>query len=301
MSLLQNPIKVIDQIGWYIENQPLERFPGAFLIAAGNLSRQLLEQILFILAFYSGMPNEMYMKDNLQLKTAYVVLNALKKSHPTHKLTYLELAKRRGSRIHKFSQNPSSLDKWREEFNEPSHYRNPAARSIMRENHILNFIQQMRNLFDELDSHLITAAVNELCSGRNIKAILVDDKNNTPGVQIDLIVTPKDLKLTDKGIELVSPPIPMQVIPDDKEVPLTWTNKIVLVQHSVGMIIHGRFITKSGNPVNLSSSKTVLDSFTSTPEELNQLNRRLRELGCLVVKKGERDLPNTNRRAKNAE
>ena len=56
MSLLQDPLKVLSQIEWYLTNQDKEIFPGAYVLSAGNLSRQLLEQILFILCFYSGLP-----------------------------------------------------------------------------------------------------------------------------------------------------------------------------------------------------------------------------------------------------
>ena len=70
MSLLQSPQSALDQIEWYLDNRIQELFPGAYLLAAGNLSRQTLEQILFILAFYSGLPKTKYLKGGSQLRTA---------------------------------------------------------------------------------------------------------------------------------------------------------------------------------------------------------------------------------------
>ena len=60
MSLLQHPLRALDQVEWYLDSPDKEQFPGAFLLAAGNLARQVLEQVLFILAFYSGMPRNKF-------------------------------------------------------------------------------------------------------------------------------------------------------------------------------------------------------------------------------------------------
>src|SRR6266508_233546 len=127
MSLLQNPLNTLDQIEWYLDNQRLERFPGAFVIAAGNLSRQVLEQILFVLAFYGGLPSAKYMKSSNKFRMASEILRELRRTNPTTGRTYFEEARRSGPRIRKFARFPRSLDKWRDEFNEPSHFRNPVA------------------------------------------------------------------------------------------------------------------------------------------------------------------------------
>src|SRR6266540_575072 len=144
MSLLQSPLKAVAQIDWYLDNQHMESFPGAFVSAAGNLSRQLLEQILFILAFYSGMPSNKYMKTNRQLRTAGSVINALRQVNPATGRTYFAEARRRGPRIRKFARYPRSLDKWRDELNEPSHFRNPAVQRRTHEKHIRAFSKRMQ-------------------------------------------------------------------------------------------------------------------------------------------------------------
>src|SRR5262245_56619503 len=164
MSLLQSPLKALAQIDGYLDNQNMESFPGAFVSAAGNLSRQVLEQILFILAFYSGMPYNKYMKTNRQLRTAGSVINSLRQINPASGRIYFEEARRRGPRIRKFARYPRSLDKWRDKLYEPSHFRNPATQRRIHEEHIRAFSKRMQALFEELDSYLITAAVNEILS-----------------------------------------------------------------------------------------------------------------------------------------
>ncbi|MCX6691006.1 MAG: hypothetical protein NTW33_02865 [Methanoregula sp.] len=172
MSLLQDPLKAIDQIDWYLDNQDQEKFHGAFLKAAGNLSRQVLEQILFILAFYSGMPRNKYMNTKLRLKMAEGIWNALQEINPISGRTYLEEARCRSERIRKFARSPRSMNKWRREFNETSHFRNPAQTVHTNKQHIRNFVRQMRGIIDPLDSHLITAAVNEIISRGKIRAVI---------------------------------------------------------------------------------------------------------------------------------
>src|SRR6266487_4605483 len=110
MSLLQNPVAALHQVEWYLDNRHLEKFPGAFLISAGNLSRQLLEQILFILAFYSEVPRDKYMKANYQLRTAHQILYSLCETCPGLGGNYLAKARLRGKRIRKFARFPRSLD-----------------------------------------------------------------------------------------------------------------------------------------------------------------------------------------------
>lgn len=279
MSLLQSPIRVLDQIDWYLENRHLENFPSAFEKAAGNLSRQLLEQILFILAFYSGMPSTKYMKSNRQLRTAGEILKALQLTNPTTGRRYLAEARRRGPRIRKFAQYPRSLDSWRNAFNEPSHFRNPASSRRTREKQIRRFSQRMRALFDEMDAYLITAAVNEILSKGRIRANLANDSRNTPSVILDMVVSPKNLAVNEDKLVLRSPNFPIRIIPDDTEVPPRWSRAVIIVQHSAGMAIQGQFITRRGTPIDLSSSEAMLKSFANTSSEQKQLERHLRKLG----------------------
>jgi len=84
MSLLQHPIRALDQVERYLNSSDDEEFPGAYLLAAGNLSRQVLEQVLFILAFYSRMPSKKFMKSSNELRTKGFV-KAILDSGPENK------------------------------------------------------------------------------------------------------------------------------------------------------------------------------------------------------------------------
>lgn len=276
MSLLQNPLKALAQIDWYLDNQNMESFPGAFVNAAGNLSRQVLEQILFILAFYSGMPSSKYMKTNRQLRTAGSIINSLRQVNSTSGRTYFEEARQRGSRIRKFARYPRSLDKWRNELNELSHFRNPATQRRIHEKHIRDFSKQMQMLFDDLDPYLITAAVNEILSKGRVRAILADDALNTPGAAVDIVVSPKHITVDNGSLALLSPNYPIHILPDDEEVPLRWSKAVIILQHSVGMKFQGRLITEKGELIDPSSLDSMLRSFARTDDERNKLQRHLR-------------------------
>lgn len=121
MGLLQDPVKAIEQAEWYLDNANLEKFPGAFELAAGNICRQTLEQILFILCFFSNMPSNRYFKTNKRiLRTGGEMLEALNKVDTTSGKKYWEMSRKRGPRIQKFARYPRSLKVWLKLLNEPS-------------------------------------------------------------------------------------------------------------------------------------------------------------------------------------
>lgn len=282
MSLLEDPLKSLDQIDWYISNRDKEKFPGAFLIAAGNLARHVIEQTLFILAFYSGLPHSKYLKKDNCLRNGADIYKALRLQNPLTGRTYFEQARLRGPRIRKFARNPRSLDRWRKLFNEPSHFRNPAARRKTREREILSFVERMRNVIDPYDCHLITAAVNELRSGGRIRAVLSNNPQNSPGIGFDVVVTPKNIEFLDGKLTLRAPGPSLRVIPDTHEVPHRWVRLPVIVQHSEGISIESRLVTEDGDPVDLTNMETILLSLARTPEGRARLERRLKKLGIEV-------------------
>lgn len=282
MPLLQDPIKAIEQIEWYIDSQAQEHFPGAYLLAAGNLCRQVLEQILFILAFYSGMPQPYYIKTNHDLRTADKVFLALQRIDPDSGKKYLEIARSKGRRIRKFARWPLMLNKWRKQFNEPSHFRNPATSRNIEEAEIRDFIGKMKKTFESKDSFLITAAVNEILSRGKIKAELSNDPENTPGILVTHIITPNSLTVSDGNLVLKSPTGEIQVVPDDKEVPLRWSSRIIVVQHSFGMRMNFRFVGEDEKPIDISNIRMILLSLARTPEGRNRLVKRLKKLGINV-------------------
>lgn len=282
MSLLQHPLRALEQVEWYLNNKEQEQFPGAFLLAAGNLSRQVLEQIIFIVAFYSGLPRNRYLKSSNEIRSAGHILNELKKVEPTSGLSYFKLARRRGQRIRKFARFPRSLDKWRRLLNEPSHFSNPAAGIKTKEKNIHEFVTRFTATFEEIDGYLITAAVNELRSSGTIRAILAKDDNNTPGVQCDVVVTPNNLELENGKLSLKTRPIPIQVVPNSENVPYRWRRRVVVVQHSHGMKLGLRLITRTGHPINLTNTGTIIESFMIDSRDQRLLFRRLKQQGINV-------------------
>jgi len=278
MSFLQDPIKALDQAEWYLSKTENEVFPGAFEIAAGNLCRQVLEQILFILCFFSEMPASCYLRRDKTLQTAGRLSKALDQINPKEGKNYWECARKRGPRIRKFARYPRSLKKWQREFNEPSHF-SPGYRRVG-VSAIRDFVNGVRGWFDDKDKYLIIAAINELYSDGKIRAILGSDEDNTPGVSQRITVTAANIHRTgDGGLTLDGPFDSFVVIPDDEVPRGPWPGKLVLVQHSVGIMMQFQFVTKCGNPVDLSSFEGILKSFSKTRGQRAYLVRRLRQLG----------------------
>jgi len=279
MSLLQHPLKALDQVEWYLDNQDKELFPGAFLLSAGNLGRQVLEQVLFILAFYSGMPRHKYLKSSGEQRTADTIFKNLQKPDPVSGISYLAQARLTGSRIKKFARYPHSLDKWRRLLNEPSHFRNPAAKPKTQKNDIQEFVKFCRGMFEEIDGFLITAAINEIRTKGFIKAVLSDDADNIPGVEWVAVIRPNQIELGDESFRLRIPKLKIDIIPDSQEVPIRWSKKLVLVQHSSGMELHCQMVTHTGKPIDLTDFHSLLDTFASDPKDRLQLARRMKQLG----------------------
>jgi len=282
MSLLQNPIKVLDQIEWYLDNQSMEKFPGAFLRSSGNLSRQLLEQILFILAFYCKMPENKYMKTNRQLRTADIIWENLQKQNPITDRTYIEDARFSNPRIRKFARLSRSFNKWRRLFNETSHYQNPITSSHTKENDIRNFVTRLRRIIDTKDFHLILFAANELVSKGDVRVIIGDDAMNTPGLFHDLIVIPEIFSVVNKKITWHSKPYKMQVIPPNGELSqLKWKNNdIFILCETVRLGI--RCITEDGELVDMENFSAILKALGKTPEARVKTTRYFKKMGIIV-------------------
>ena len=294
MSLLQHPLRALDQVQWYLDSRDEEKFPGALLLSAGNLARQVLEQVLFILAFYSRMPENKFLKSSNELRTAGTILKALHETDPHTDRRYLELARQRGSRIRKFARYPRSLNRWRRLLNEPSHFSNPAVGRKTREKHIRDFVRTFRDMFEEVDAYLITAAINELRTDRFIRAVLGSEPANTPGVECTAVVTPDLIELEHGKLSFKTPLVPIVIVPDSQDVPYRWKKRVVLVQHSSGMNLRCRMITSSGSPLDLTSVDSVLSTFAADPKDWQRLVRRLRKLGVdvQIINRPSNERPN---------
>jgi hypothetical protein len=279
MSLLRNPLKALDQIDWYVEHENLEQFPDSFVLAAGNLCRQTVEQILFILAFYSGMPRNKYLKPNGELREIKTILDALGAIDPITKKSYWKLARCKGPRIQKFAKNPRTLNMWRRQFNEPSHFGNPAKNRKIRRNHIMNFSRRVRMILDEKDVNLIICSVNEIRSNGKFKAFLTKDSDNVPGVSQEITLKHSDIKVAPDGNFTMQTAIDHIIINKSKNVINKWTKKMVFLERSGGIKLSFQFVNKHGDPININSLEEVLACLSRTESDRKALKRHLSKYG----------------------
>lgn len=282
MSLLQRPLRALDQIEWYLDHPETEQFPGAFLLAAGNLARQLLEQVVFITAFYAGVPNARFINSRGRLRSLDVIIKELRATDPASGQPYATQAGARGPRIRKFIRLSRSFDRWRRAFNEPSHFANPAVGRKTKTESVRRFVRAMRSTLDELDEHLITAAVTEIRSKGAIKAVLGSDGVNRPGVLYTVVVSPKLLEYRDGNFSMRFPPVPQIVVSKSQEVSHRWRNKILAIQDSGGMEVKLRIVSSSGHPINIAHFQSVVDAFVNDPRDRPVFVRRMKRFGLTV-------------------
>ena len=280
MSILRDPIKVLDQIEWFLDNQQLEKFPGSYVCCAGNLSRQLLEQILFILSFYCCLPSKHYIKPNLQLRSLDQIWKSLQTINPKTQKNYIDTLKFLKPRLNKFSKLSKSINKWKNEFNESSHYRNPVIPSRTKEKHLRIFVQRLRPILDSKDSYLIIAAVNVILSRGKVMVGIGNDPMNTPFIIIKTVLSPEDLIVTRRKLEFKSKKYNVQIVPSDKEVSLLkWKNRVILVEGTNDMRMAVSFFSEDGIFLNMNSFKEVLKVLGSTPERKDRILARLNKIG----------------------
>lgn len=215
MSLLQDPKRVVEQIEWYMQNKQFEKFAGGFSIAAGNLCRQLIEQILFIVSFYGELPKEKYITNDDKIKSPFNIINELKLKDKNMDVTYIEKAANKGKRIKKFSDKLNDFDSWRKLFNESSHFRNPIRVKRMEDEDVIKFLNSMKRIIDDKDCHLLTAAINEIKSNGKIKAVLCNDEDNTPGISQEVILGPKNIVLENGTLTIKYKKLDYYIVPDN--------------------------------------------------------------------------------------
>jgi hypothetical protein len=281
MSILQDPIRSIRQAEEYIRNADSGQFPEANEMAAGNLCRQLLEQVLFILCFYSRMPPQAFIRPDRSLKTAGKLLEELDKIDKITTKSYWQLARERSPRVAKFACRPKTLRKWSRLLNEPSHfslkYRKVSADKL------LLFVTFIKSLFDESDWHLITVAINELFSNGRYTAQIGEFPQCTPGLMSRLVVSAYHLKKEANGsLSIIVPGRSVKIIPADRIPRGPWPKLPVLIQGSSGIGIMFQLINKNGNPINLTNGQTILDTIAETIPQKRYLIGRLRKLGLSV-------------------
>lgn len=274
MGLLQNPLRALDQAEHYLDNQAGEKFPGASVLSAGTLCRQTLEQILFILCFYSRMPQNRYLRADRSVKVAGQLLTELGHKDTASGKTFWELARARGPRIRKFARQPPVLKAWQKKLNEPAHF--TVQNRTVDTDVLRRFIGKVRPLFDAKDINLIIAAINELFSGGCVTATLSDDADNIAGVLRTTVVTAHMLTLEDGKLSLRTKVEPFLVI-SNTEVPKgPWPKRLVLPMHCDGIRIGVQLVTRKGDPVDL---RDIFSSLGRTKGQRAAVTRRMKELG----------------------
>ena len=126
------------------------------------------------------MPTSKYLKQDRSLRVSGHLITQLNKKDDNTGKSYFELARNRGARIRKFARWPKSLNKWRAILNESSHF-STKFRKIDK-NDLMSFINMASDLFDSKDKYLILGALNEIFSKGRVKALLMNDEDNSPGI-----------------------------------------------------------------------------------------------------------------------
>lgn len=278
MSLLQDPLAAVAQVEWYLNNTPLERFPGAFELAAGNLCRQTVEQALFIVCFFSGMPRENFTRPDRTLRPGGALLRHLDKKDPGSNRLYWTLAARRGQRIRDLVRHRGSLKRWARTLNEPSHF-SPRYRKVTAQM-LRGFIPEARKWFVQSDHVLVVAIVNDVMSRGRFRAILGPDPTNIPGLQQTIVVKASNLTRTADGKLGLGTPVKNFTVISANDIPRgRWPSNPVVVQNTSGFSFHLRMITRRGTPIDLTSVETIIRSLAVTVGERSYLSRRLKQLG----------------------
>ncbi len=278
MSILQNPIKLIEQAEEYLFSSAPGKFPEAREIAAGNLCRQVLEQILFILCFYSRMGCRNFVRPDRSLMNAGKLLRELDRFDSKTGKNYWQLARESSPRIAKFGRKPATLRKWGRLLNEPSHF-SLAFRRVS-SGTLLKFVSFAKGLFDERDWHLITVAINELFSNGKYVAQIGNDPQHTPGILFRAVATAKNLTRESNGaISFRGPELSFMVIPADSIPRGRWPKLPVMIQGSNNIAIMVQLMNRNGNRIDMSSLKTLINTLADTEHQKRYVVSRLRRIG----------------------
>lgn len=291
MALLQNPIKVLQQIERLLDERQHDAFPGASINAAGNLCRQTAEQIAFLLCVYARMPRERYLKPDGRLKILNDVLVALDSKDPATTRTYWTCAKKRGPRLDKFVALRPSLRRWRAWFNETSHYSAPGHHRTIGETHVRACLAELRSVIDAHDFGLVVAAYNQIMSDGSITADLTNNAANLPAIQAVHVVRIRDISLDQDGrLALHAARGPIAILPDDVETRPRKLKGPAIVRGEVAPVLSVQLVNDAGQPVDLTNFEATLRSLMPTPRDQRRMQRRMRQLG-LHLRFGERAEP----------
>lgn len=280
MSLIQDPLRALRQVRWYLANGQLEKMPTAFALAAGNLLRQLVEQCLFVLAFYGGLPRNRYIRSNGTLRTAGQILNELCSERAGR--TYLQIARVLHPCLRRVGQRPATLKRWVDCLNDPSHFANPAQSRRTQEADLGLLASELEAVVDASLFHLVIAASNELRTRGRLRAVLGKGSNHTVAVEHRVTVRPKDIALEQDRLTVKVPMPTIRVVSSESPQPLRASDGLVMVQHQTGPALQAQLVATDGKPIDLTNLESLLQSFGRTTGRRRALFARLRQLGLKV-------------------
>ena len=75
----------------------------------------------------------------------------------------------------------------------------------------------------------------------------------------------------------------IEVLSNSREVPLRWSDHVVVIERTHGMELRYRFVTRAGKAVNMSNFQSLINSPANDDRDRPRLVRRMRALGLNVV------------------
>lgn len=285
--IFEDPMNYLKQIKWFLDNQELEQFPGAFVIAAGHLCRCVIEQEYLIVGALANLPTDKILDTGTdrRLKLIWEIRRTFNEP-PSPNSPYgncWEAAEARGPRAKKHADLKEKLEGWTKIFNEPSHSSPPTHVRSVTEDDIKEFYDYMVNLLDEKDKELFLGAYNQLLSDGKYRIEFANDADNTPCIFRKLVLTLDNIRIgPDKSISVVSPKFPVQVAAKDKEPQDYDPEALTIIQNSTPTL-HWQFVDENDKPINLTNLGTVLGSLCGRdPEKLKKIIKILESGGYMV-------------------
>jgi len=280
MSILQDPLAALRQAEWYLDNSALEVFAGAFDLAAGNLCRQTVEQVLLIICHFSSMPRHRYLRFDGTLRTSGELLRALDRHVEPSRTTHWVTAAQCGSRIHKLVRVRRTIAKWARILNEPSHFSIRARRTDA--NSLRKFIGVAQSWFDEKDKNVLVAIVNDVLSKGRFVAALGPEPLNIPQIRTRVVVRATDIGRNTDGKLTMTSAVPHAII--SKRIPVRgrWPRVPVFLESTGDIAIGVEWINRHGNHIDVRDLRNVIAALSTTEQDRFALSRRLKRLGITL-------------------
>jgi hypothetical protein len=281
MALTQSPVDALAQAEWYLEHQGEEVLPGAFVLAAGNLTRQVLEQILFVLCFYGGVSKGQVLRRDGTMHTAGRLIRELERVPDGDSMSRISVARRRHPLLASYGRPIPTLKKWVRLLNEPSHFANPLGGRRTSVQVLSSLLLSLRALpIPELHG-LIVAAVTEWRSNGRFR-VRLSERSPFVTVESTIVVRPKHLVVRDGELVLAAPAQRLNITRGPGGIRLGGRKKAIMVLGQSAPALGVQLVATDGKPLDLTSMKTILESMARSPARRQALTNRLRRLGFSI-------------------